>query len=593
MRKFRFSVLVLLLSGFISITGFAQEKYIEGVKKDIGFLASDSLKGRKPGTPEMLTAAKYISTQFQNAGLTLINGDGFQSFEVVTDVTPGNSNEFSFNSRVLKMKEDFIPYSFSENKALDASVVFAGYGFDFKTDSLVRNDYAGIDVKGKWVMLLRGYPESGKKNDIYSNYASDRGKVVVAKDKGAAGVLFVTGPAMDKNDELVSLFYDKSKAGGGIPVFNIKRKIADSILSSVSKTIAKLEKDASSENAITGIAIPTVVHAQSDLLLTRVSTNNVIGELSGSNPSLKDNYIVVGAHYDHLGMGGHGSGSRKPDTNAVHNGADDNASGVACIIDIANRFFKTKKRPDYSVIFVAFSGEELGMLGSTAFLAKPPVDKSKIKLMMNFDMVGRLNPKTKTISVSGNGTFKEAETLIRSHNDSTKMKITLHPEGYGPSDHAAFYSDNIPVLYFTTGVHGDYHTPEDDADKIDNNGVDMIAALAYDLLLDAGSGKYPMAFKEAGPKVKTSTRAGLKVTLGIMPDFTSEENKGLGVGGVTKDGPADHGGMKKGDVITAIDGKTVTNIYDYMERLKNLTPGQRTSVDIIRDGKKEILIIQL
>jgi C-terminal processing protease CtpA/Prc len=245
------------------------------------------------------------------------------------------------------------------------------------------------------------------------------------------------------------------------------------------------------------------------------------------------------------------------------------------------------------VIFVAFSGEELGMLGSTAFLAKPPIDKKKINLMMNFDMVGRLNPKTKTISVSGTGTFNEADALLRSHNDSTKMKITLHPEGYGPSDHAAFYSDNIPVLYFTTGVHGDYHTPEDDADRIDNKGVDMIASLAYDVLLDAGSGNYPMTFKEAGPKVKTSTRAGLKVTFGIMPDFTSEENKGLGVGGVTKDGPADNGGMKKGDVITAIDGKTVTNIYDYMERLKSLTPGQRTSVDIMRDGKKEILIIQL
>jgi Zn-dependent M28 family amino/carboxypeptidase len=320
----------------------------------------------------------------------------------------------------------------------------------------------------------------------------------------------------------------------------------------------------------------------------------VVGMLEGNDPVLKDEYIVVGAHYDHLGFGGQGSGSRMPDTVAVHNGADDNASGTALIMELAGKIASQKKQLKRSIIFISFTGEEMGLLGSKYFTDHCPVDMKKIKAMFNFDMVGRFDKEKNAISLSGTGTSLEGDSIIRIYEKKVGFPVTHSPDGYGPSDHAAFYASNIPVFYFTTGAHTDYHTPFDDAGKLDYEKEKEIGDLGYDLIMNIDNLPHALTFRESGKK-EGSGRSGrrMKVTLGIMPDFAGTEKKGLRVDGVTKEGPADKGGMLKGDIIISINGMTVGNIYEYMSRLGKLKQGQTISVEVIRNGKNEVLIIQL
>lgn len=585
--KIKFLSFLLLLSLF----GFSQKNEEKDLYDNISFLASDQLKGRKTGTPEGLKAAEYIKKQFEKAGLKLLFNNGFQNFDVVTDIKAGTNNHLVYSGTTYQYDKDFAVFSFSSNSTLESEIVFAGYGYDLNTDSVKWNDYKDIDAKGKWVMILLGNPEPEKENNRFEQYSKARTKVLTAKDKGAAGVIFINPVSLDKNDQLIALSYDKSTSNSGIPVINIKRSFANIIISGKSLKIEDLENEIITSKKPKSFNIPSMLKVSTDLILTKEKAQNVAAILVGADPNLKEEYIVVGAHYDHLGMGGESSGSRKIDTVAVHNGADDNASGVASVIEVA-KLLKEKKLKR-SIIFVAFDGEEMGLLGSGNFIKNPPVDLKKIDLMLNFDMVGRFNNNTKYITVGGSGTFTDAEKLLKNDNDTNKLKLSFSPEGYGPSDHASFYSENIPVLYFSTGTHPDYHMPEDDTEKINFKGLKTIVDYSGIVLTDIANLDHKPVFKESGPKTRSSQRAGLKVTLGIMPDFAAGEITGLKVGGVNKSGPADKGGMKKGDIITAINGKIVNNIYDYMDRLKVLSPGQLVSVDVLRNNEKIVLIIQL
>jgi len=335
------------------------------------------------------------------------------------------------------------------------------------------------------------------------------------------------------------------------------------------------------------------VKAVTQVSLLKGVTQNVVGYIEGSDPKLKDDYIVIGAHYDHLGMGGPGSGSRMPDTLAVHNGADDNASGVGGIMALADAFLQMKEKPKRSIIFVAFSGEEMGLLGSNYFVKHPPVELKKIKAMFNFDMIGRLPKDSASLMISGTGTSIEAEEILTNYKPSD-FAIKFSPEGYGASDHSSFYMENIPVFFFTTGAHDDYHTPNDDADRINYVGEKAVLDYSAKVVLDVANRATELSFKEAGPKGNGGrSGARFKITLGILPDFTSSSDIGLRIDGVTKDKPAAKGGMLKADIITAINGKPVKNIYEYMDRMKGLEAGKTVSIDILRAGQKMVLLIQL
>ncbi|MCK9616907.1 MAG: M20/M25/M40 family metallo-hydrolase [Lentimicrobiaceae bacterium] len=586
--------LILFLFVFSHLQTYAQHKATitsAELKTDVYFLASDSLKGRKPGTPESKVAANYILNGLVQSGTKPLCENGFQPFDLITNVQAGKNNMLLFGNFKGIAGKDFIPLSFSANATLSAPVVFAGFGFDADFDSIHLHDYQNMDVKSKWVMMLRGEPDPDNPHSLFGSLSSERAKVLTAKDKGAAGVIFVSGSKFEENDRLTSLSYDMSASDAGLPVINIKRIVADSLLKNSGVTIAQLESDLTLTIKSNSFELQTILTAQTEVIPRKVQAQNIVAWIKGKDKKLCNEYIVIGAHYDHLGMGGANSGSRIPDTVAVHNGADDNASGVAAVLELAGKLAKAKLKR--SVIFVLFDAEEMGLIGSKYFVKNSPVPLPQIKAMINVDMLGRFKKDTKTISVSGTGTAAEMDSLLNIAEKGRTFTIGRTTEGYGPSDHATFYSENIPVLYFTTGAHDDYHTPADDADKLDYNDEALICNMIADISLIFANMEKSLSFHEAGPKAQPEGGRRFKVTLGIVPDFTSSENKGLRVDGVRKGGPAERGGIKKGDIIIAIDGQIVSNIYDYMTRLTKLKHGQTIIVEVLRNNKKEVLLILL
>lgn len=561
------------------------------LKKQIEFLASDELKGRKPGTPEDKVSAEYIRDCFSKAGLKLVFDNGFQKFEIVSDVKAGKNNSIKFNDNEPLSGTDFTPLSFSSSATVTAPVVFAGYGFDLDLDSLKWNDYKNIDVKGKWVIILRGDPEPEKQNSAFLPYEQERSKVLTAKDKGAAGVFLVSPSDIEKTDVIMHLQYDKSPSDAGLPVFSLTRALADKLFESMNYTVAALETEMKENHKPVSLYLEPIVTATADIVKTKVTAQNVVGILEGNDPILKNEFVIIGAHFDHLGFGGEGSGSRNPDTIAVHNGADDNASGTAGVIELAQKLSANRSLLLRSVIFIAFTGEEMGLLGSKEFVKNPLVDLKKVNAMINMDMIGRLNPETNTISIGGTGTSAEADSILKFLEAGRTFKVSHSTDGYGPSDHASFYSENIPVFYFTTGAHDEYHTPFDDADLINYSGEAALLEMVYDLARQLSNGSR-LTFRESGSKQAARYGRNMKVTLGIVPDMVSGDNNGLRVDGVRKGGPAEMAGIVKGDRIISIEGQPVTNIYDYMSRLGKLKPGQVASVEIVRSDKKIILIVQ-
>lgn len=588
--------LIITLTLVLAVGANAQKGKIttKNLNLYVSILASDSLKGRKPGTPEMNVAAEVILSVFKSAGLKPMADQGYQYFDIVTDVVLGNTNSLSVGDWSASFRKEFTPLAFSSGGEVNAEVVFAGYGFDLDLDSLKWNDYRGVDVKGKWVMIFRADPELENTDSKFIPFSDTRAKVLTAKDKGAAGVLLVTPRGLDKDDKLMPLIVENNEVTSGIPVLSIRHEVADHVLALKGITVDSAEKIIVSGKKPFSFSTGALLKCKVDISQKHARTANVVAMLEGSDPVLKDEYLVVGGHYDHLGFGGPNSGSRMPDTSAIHNGADDNASGTALVMAMAGRLSAEKKKLKRSIIFVAFSGEEMGLLGSKYFVNNCPVDVKKIKAMFNFDMIGRFDKEKNSISIGGTGTSAEGDSILRLFEKKLPFAVTHSPDGYGPSDHAAFYASNIPVFFFTTGVHMDYHTPADDVSKLDLDTEKKIGDFAAELIINIDNLAKDLTFKESGKKENTG-RSGrrLKVTLGIMPDFAGSEKKGLRVDGVTKDGPASKGGMMKGDIIVSVQGMKVENIYDYMARLNKLKQGMTVNVEVIRNGKTEILIIQL
>lgn len=582
---------LIIILGFVSCTTLNidnPEISVAELSTHIKYLASDSLEGRYPGTAGDLLAAEYIGNQFADFGLENLSKNYLQDFEIVTSVKAGSSNSFIYNVDTAVLNTDFTPLSFSENTSLNASLCFAGYGFNIDTDNIKWNDYDGLDFEGKWLILLRGEPEIDSLESPYMKYSTDRDKVMLAKDMGASGVILVSGPAFSARDNLD----EPSKIIGttGLPVFQISRKLANKILESTSYEIGELEEMLNNKREPHSFAIDMTIDAVSIIEQEKTNTYNVVGFLEGNDPILKNEYIVIGAHYDHLGWGGQGSSSRMQDTIAVHYGADDNASGTAGLIELAEKFAASKKDLKRSILFVAFGAEEMGLLGSKFFVDESIVAPENISIMLNMDMIGRLSADS-TLEVSGAGTALETKDLL--NKNAMGLNLALSDEGYGPSDHASFYGVDVPVLHFSTGAHLDYHTPFDTFDKLNMKGLKQVADFVYELANEVNGLDEKLSFTEAGPKTGKVSRKRLGVTLGIMPDFAGKIKNGLRADFVIEGKPAYKGGMQKGDIITAINGKSINNIQDYMYRLSKLKFGQTITVEVLRGENKVVLLIQL
>ena len=557
----------------------------------IEFLASDSLKGRYPGTPEDYLTARYIADEFKKVGIKWFTNNGLQKFEIVTDLELGNNNTFQFQEISAIPGKDFAPASFSSNDSLDAEVIFCGYGFEINQPDLKWNDYTGHDVSGKWVMVLRGNPLPDQSSSEYEDYSNDRDKAMAARDHGASGIIYISGPLFDPYDELMSL--ESKESSVNIPSIHVSRNLADLILKYSGNSATTLEKKINDKLKPLSFNTGIKIKGSAEIIPRKATTYNVAGFIEGSDPEKRNQWIILGAHYDHIGLGGAGSSTRTPDTTAVHYGADDNASGVASLIEIAEKFALNEKYPERSFLFLAFGAEEMGLLGSKHFVDSSMIPLDSVSLMMNLDMVGRM--KDGRLQVIGTGTSDEGEGIITGLAVEDSITLTTSPEGFGASDQSSFYAKDIPVIFLTTGVHVDYHTPGDMAEKLNYQDMVKVDDYAYQILDSISRLDSMLTFRESGPKTVSTVRPVRgKITLGIMPDITStDDSLGMRVEFVTPGKPADIGGMKKGDIILYVDGKPINNVYDYMFRLQKLNRGQQVIVTVNRNGTNLDLLIQL
>jgi aminopeptidase YwaD len=570
-------ILVLIFTGSVLAQNYNQT---DSLKKHIYYLASDELAGRKPGTPGIEKAAAYITQQFKNIGIKPFGASYLQQFKLLVGATLDKNNMLKINDKTLKLGTDFIPSEISASGEAEGIVAFAGYGLD---KNFGKASYEGIDVKGKWVLVIRGSIDPADRS-ARALLTGDYSKAMTAADKGAIGVLLVN-PAWN-NDEKIEIksIYNRSMGNVNIPVIMISQKVALNIISKSADYLNKFPVD----NEPASFVTDADVSAETSFQLQYQTTSNVIGYLEGNDPKLKDEYIVVGGHYDHLGMGGPGSGSRKPDTIAIHNGADDNASGTAGVIELARRIKADKAAFGRSFIFIAFSAEELGLLGSQFFVSNPTVPIASLKGMINLDMIGRLKDE---LTIEGTGSSAESDSVLTILEKGRPFKVTHSAGAAGGSDHTSFYNKGVPVFFFFSGMHYDYHTPTDKANLINYTGESEILDMAYDLAKVMGTSK-PFTYKQVAGQMNTGART-YKVALGIMPDVSGSRNDGVEVMDARKGGPAEQAGIKKGDFIISIEGKEVNNITEYMNRLNLLKKGDKANVGIRRNGEKLIIVVQL
>jgi aminopeptidase YwaD len=556
----------------------------------IQYLASDELAGRYPGTPGDDLLETYITDAYRKCGLRLYEKTGLQSFPLITEIEAGPGNRLEFGEEEFSIGKEFMPFSFSASTSLSAELAFAAYGLQVDQDSLHWNDYADIDVNGKWVMILRGVPGAQEASSPFTNFSEDRGKALVASDMGASGVIFVSGMDYDPDDALVELRGKQHALS--IPVIHLTRTAADQILIAAGRdSLAVLDASITAGEPSASFATGVKLSATVDLRPKEVETSNTIAFLKGSDPRLRNEYVIIGAHHDHLGMGGPGTSSRDPDTVAIHYGADDNASGVSGVIEIAENM--VARAPARSMVFTTFGAEEMGVVGSRYMTEHPPVDLSGVQAMINLDMIGRLNSENQ-LQIGGVGTSPGFRSLLDSLNREYGFSLKYANEGYGPSDHSSFYAKDIPVLFISTGAHPDYHTPGDNAASINLEGAARVMDFVADVAAYLANREERIAFTEAGPKVRGSSKGRYGgITLGLMPDVTYDGSEGMPVMFVTEGKPAAVGGIQEGDLITAIEGKSVGNVYDYMERLSFLKEGMDIVVTVKRNGDLLDLVIRI
>lgn len=635
--------------------------------EDATYLANDELEGRGVGTQGLDKAADYLAEEFRKLGLrtNLYDGTPFQKFKITvsTELGPDEDNHLWIagptdgNGRPakrwdLKFKDDFTPMAAGGSGKLDAPLVFAGYGITAK--DLDYDDYAGLDVKDKVVVILRKEPQVNDPKSKFdgekpSQHALFMRKISNAFEHGAAAILFVNDsnelatrreqetklwndaldrlaklaaerpePTPENALELTKLAEEIAKvteqvaeqserlagdqdsvlpfSGAGdsgisrkTPVFFAKRQVIDRVLEALGKPdLATLEKEIDGDLKprsfeLTGFRVV----GEASILQKQAEIKNVIAVLEGEGPRA-DETIVIGAHYDHLGLGG--EGSLAPWTTAIHNGADDNASGTATLLEIAHRLATSGKKPNRRIVFMAFTGEERGLLGSAHYVREPRFPLDSTVAMFNLDMVGRLSDDK--LVVFGTGTAKQFEPLIDELGKKHDLKVTKNPGGFGPSDHSSFYGKSIPVLHFFTGTHSDYHRPSDDSDKLNIVGMRRIADLVVDAVLATDAAENRPEYVQIKKIEVIGAGDGDRPYFGSIPDF-GQNVEGYAISGATPGSPADKGGLKAGDVIVQLGESKIANLEDFDSALRKYKIGDKVKVVVKRDGKEVELEVML
>ena len=533
-------LLVLLAQTTVAQKLKKKDKVVfNNLQKHVSFLADDKLEGRRTGTNGEKLAYEYISSEFSKAGLTAKgeNNTYLQAFEVNEGKEINKPTHLIIDGNDLQLDKDYFPFVFSPNKSVEAATAIA------------------LPERGTihfW--NLNEVLEENKNNPHFDLQDALKTKISSATEKGATGLIVYNTSTI--NDDFK--FEAKAKTETTtIPVVYVQKDIAN-----------KFFKD---ETVTHDIKIKIDIG-------NKVRTgHNVIGYIDNGAV----NTIIIGAHYDHLGFGEDHNSLFTGSTPAIHNGADDNASGTSAMIEVS-KLIKAANLKKYNYLFIAFSGEELGLYGSKYFTEHSTINLSTANYMINLDMVGRLNDSTRGLNIGGYGTSPTWGEMLNAEDNYFAIKFDS--SGTGPSDHTSFYRKDIPVLFFFTGVHSDYHKPSDDADKINYTGQLKVVNYIYDIV-EATNKKEKLTFTKTR-EAATSAKSSFKVTLGIMPDYTFS-GSGVRVDGVSDGKIAQKVGIQAGDVVEQLGAIKITDVQGYMGALGKFKKGEASKVKVKR-GDKEL-----
>jgi aminopeptidase YwaD len=539
---FRILIPLLLLCQFASAQKLkkADKEIVQYLQQQVGYLSSDELKGRRAGDPGEILASEFIASKFKEIGLTP-KGDNatyFQHFTINDGKEISKDNQLKLNGKILKSGVDFFPLSNSPAASINAE------------------SSPSLNEKGQpWMLDLAEAIQENKDNPHFDVANLLTEKILKAKEKGASAVIFFNSSSLD--DKIKFDPKDRSEPAP-LPAAYINSNAQKQHLADISSSY-----QISANLSIT----PKIRKAR-----------NVVGYLDNQAQYT----IVIGAHFDHLGYGEDGNSMIRTGDLGIHNGADDNASGTSSMIELAF-LLKNSKLKQYNYLFIAFSAEELGLNGSKYFVENPTISLNTVNYMINMDMVGRMNDSTKTITVGGYGTSPSWQAMI----DAVKKKdfsIRVDSSGTGPSDHTSFYRKDIPVLFFFTGLHSDYHKPSDDADKI--NYVGMLKIIRFiQQMIEADKQEQKLVFTKTREQ-QTSTSARFSVSMGIMPDY-SYTGSGVRVDGVSDNRPAKKAGILTGDIVKQLGEHKTSSVESYMQALSKFKKGDKTTTIVLR-GEKEI-----
>jgi hypothetical protein len=555
----------------------------------IKYLASPELKGRATGSPELETAANYIASQFQAAGVNPVPGSTYeQAFTTTVGARLGANNRLEANTTSLALRDGFIPFSFSSSGTVTAPVVFVGYGIT--ANEYHYDDYAGVDVKDKIVLLVRHEPQENDDKSVFlgkdlTRHSTFAMKAVNAKMHGARGVILVNDSYphhTPQEDQLEPFGQATGPTDAGVLFVQVKESTAEAWFKAEGRDLHEIldgiDKDLKPRSVeLNKLAVSMTLDIQHD--------SKTVHNVAAYVPGKTSEYVIVGAHYDHLGLGDEHS-LAPSQIGTIHPGADDNASGTAGVIELA-RWFSKQPQQQRGILFITFAGEELGLLGSNYYTGHPLLPLDNAVTMLNMDMIGRI--RSGKVYVNGAGTGSTLSKLVDSVKAPDSLKIELSDAtGYGGSDHMSFTVKQVPVLFFFSGLHGDYHKPGDTWDKIDAPQaaklLGYVAQIATRLANDPERPTFQRVTEPKAPSGSSSSSSGYGPNFGSIPDF-DEPPKGVRFADVRDGTPAAKAGLKAGDILIEFDGKDIGNLYDFTYALQAHKPGDEVLVKVLRGSQ--------
>ena len=582
---------LLLIGASASVQQADPTRYLSDVKA----LASPDMEGRGAGTKGITRAEHLIEKRYKDLGLQPAGINGYaQPFSVITGARLKSDNHLAVQSsdgnKELKINDDFVPFSFSSSEQVSAAVVFVGYGAT--ADEFHYDDYAGIDVKDKIVLALRyepsGFAEKSGNHGL-TQHSQLVTKAINARNHGAKALIVVNGKLGDGEEDLLTRFGSVSgPENSGIVMVQVKNAVADAWLRAAGKSLKDVQEQINSSTKPASFELPESlrVSLHIDIETTRATVDNVLAWLPGQS----DEYMIVGAHYDHLGRGNFDS-LAPSQIGQIHPGADDNGSGTAGVLELARLLAPQRGQLKRSILFMNFAGEELGLLGSAEWVKEPTRPLNKAVAMINMDMIGRI--KDDKVYIGGVGTGSTFKSILEQSQKDTPFKIEYSAGGYASSDHTSFVGKKIPVLFFFSGLHSDYHKPSDTWDKINAPSAARLLDLVGNVTLQLANAEAAPVFQVvAEEKPAGGGGGGYGPYFGSIPDFGQTEN-GVKFSDVKPNSPAAKAGLKAGDVLIQFGDKPIKNLYDFTDALRRSKVGDVVEVKVLRDGQTVTVNVKL